>query len=106
MSVATSEQTYSTFAAFYPRYVELHQNQLNRRCHFLGLALGVSLIAAFALTGRYGYLVAAPIVGYGLAWLGHFLFEGNVPATKQNPLWSILGSFVMARDMLLGRLPL
>jgi hypothetical protein len=105
MSVITSEQTYSTFAAFYPRYVELHQNQLNRRCHFLGLVSGLALVVAFVVTGRVGCLAAAPLIGYGLSWLGHVLFEGNVPATKQNPLWSILGSFAMARDMLLGRLP-
>lgn len=106
MSVVPSENRYSTFAGFYPRYIELHQNQLNRRCHFLGIVLALALLAAFLVTERFGYLIAAPIVGYGLSWIGHFLFEGNVPATKQNPLWSLLGSFLMARDMLLGRLPL
>jgi hypothetical protein len=94
------------FAGFYPRYIALHQNHLNRRCHLLGLALALASLVAFLVSGKLPFLIAAPIVGYGLSWLGHYWFEGNQPATKENPLWSFVGSLTMARDVLLGRLSL
>jgi hypothetical protein len=95
----------STFGSFYPRYIELHQNKLNRRCHFLGHALAASLLTAFIATGQVWCLVAAPVAGYGFSWFGHVWFEGNQPASKENPVWSFVGSFAMLRDMLLRRLP-
>ncbi len=51
------------------------------------------------------WLLLAPIFGYGLAWMGHFVFERNRPATFHHPLYSLAGDFVMVRDMLTGRVP-
>ena len=42
--------------------------------------------------------------GYGFAWLGHFVFEKNRPATFQHPFYSLAGDFVMFKDMLIGRI--
>jgi hypothetical protein len=47
------------------------------------------------LTRRPGLLLAAPVVGYGLSWIGHFVVEGNTPATFGHPLWSLRGDFRM-----------
>jgi hypothetical protein len=105
MSVLPVCRRHPTFGRFYPRYIELHQNRLNRRCHLLGHAFAASLLAAFVATGQVWCLVAAPVAGYGLSWFGHVWFEGSVPATKESPLWSFVGSFAMLRDMLLRRLP-
>ena len=49
-------------------------------------------------------LLLAPVVGYGFAWIGHFVFEKNKPATFQRPLYSFLGDWAMYRDILAGRL--
>jgi hypothetical protein len=57
-------------------------------------------------TGRWLWLLALPLFGYGFAWLGHFAFERNRPATFKHPLYSLAGDFVMFRDMLTGRLKL
>jgi hypothetical protein len=101
----TSAKSYPTFASFYPRYIELHQNTHNRRCHFLGHVFGLALLTTFAVTGEMWCLITAPATGYGLSWFGHVCFEHNTPASKGNPVWSLLGSFAMSRDMLLRRLP-
>jgi len=52
-------------------------------------------VAAAALTINPGWLLLAPIVGYGPAWIGHFVFEKNKPATFEHPLWSLRGDFKM-----------
>jgi hypothetical protein len=45
-----------------------------------------------------------PVVGYGFAWAGHFVFEKNRPATFQRPLFSLAGDWVMFWQMLTGRI--
>jgi hypothetical protein len=50
-------------------------------------------------------LLAMPLCGYGFAWVGHFFFEHNRPATYRYPLWSLMGDRVMYRDVLLRRIP-
>ncbi|MNE19968.1 hypothetical protein D3C80_1130690 [compost metagenome] len=48
-------------------------------------------------------LLALPFAGYGFAWVGHFFFEKNRPATFKHPLYSLIGDFAMYRDMLRGK---
>ncbi|HLF58240.1 MAG TPA: DUF962 domain-containing protein [Alphaproteobacteria bacterium] len=42
--------------------------------------------------------------GYALSWAGHWLVEGNKPATLSHPLWSLLADLRMAALALSGRL--
>ncbi|WP_434705373.1 DUF962 domain-containing protein [Pseudomonas sp. Z1-12] len=94
---------FNTFAEFYPYYLSEHSNSTCRRLHFIGTSL-VIVIFVMALVASSGWLwLALPVAGYGFAWVGHFFFEKNRPATFQHPLYSLLGDFVMYRDMLLGK---
>ncbi|WP_434456012.1 DUF962 domain-containing protein [Stutzerimonas urumqiensis] len=95
---------FTRFADFYPFYLEEHRNPTCRRLHFAGSVLVLALLAAALATGQWLLLLAMPVVGYGFAWVGHFVFEKNRPATFQYPLYSLLGDWVMFRDMLIGRI--
>ena len=94
-----------TFRRFYVFYLGEHSNRTCRRLHFVGTSLVIGCVLAAAVTLNPWWLVAAPLCGYGFAWIGHFFFEKNRPATFTHPLYSLWGDWVMYRDMLTGRIP-
>jgi hypothetical protein len=96
---------FSSFAEFYPFYLSEHANRMCRRLHFAGTTLVIGCLAALAWTGSVAWIAAALLCGYGFAWIGHFFFEHNRPATFAHPLYSFAGDWVMYRDMLAGRIP-
>jgi hypothetical protein len=98
-------EQYRSFREFYPDYLAEHRNAVSRRLHFLGTALVIGTVSFALATGRWAWLAAAPLFGYGFAWVGHFVFERNRPATFRHPWYSLAGDFVMFRDMLTGRVP-
>lgn len=100
----SDSKTFHNFAEFYPFYLEEHSDVTCRRLHYLGstLVIGIALYALFS--GQFSLLWLLPVVGYGFAWLGHFKFEKNRPATFKYPLYSLLGDWVMLKDMLVGRI--
>jgi hypothetical protein len=93
-----------TYAEFWPRYLRAHRDARTRVLHFIGTSLGVLLLIAFAVTRDWLFLLAAPIVGYALAWTGHAVFEHNRPETFGHPLWSLYSDFRMLGLFLAGRL--
>ncbi len=95
---------YRSYAEFYPYYLEEHRDPTCRRLHFVGTTLVLLVLVAAVVTGRWILLVAMPVVGYGFAWVGHFFYEHNRPATFTHPLYSLLGDFVMFKDMATGRI--
>ena len=99
-------KTFNSFDEFYPFYLSQHQNQTCRRLHFAGSTLGLMGLGATVLTGKKRYLAAGIVAGYGCAWVGHFFYEHNKPATFQYPLYSFMGDWVMYKEMLTGKIPL
>ena len=90
-SSSTSDTGYRSFAEFYPFYLSQHANTVCRRLHFVGSLLVLVILASSLVTGNFLWLLAIPVVGYGFAWLGHFGFEKNRPATFSYPLYSLQG---------------
>lgn len=81
-------QEFRDFEDFWPFYVREHSDPTNRKLHFVGTTAAMGLLAAGVLTRKTWLLLAAPVVGYGFAWVGHFGFQKNKPATFQHPIWS------------------
>lgn len=99
-----AKRNFNSFSDFYPYYLEEHANRTCRRLHFIGTSL-VILTALYAVfSGNWSALWALPILGYGFAWVGHFYFEHNKPATFQHPFYSLAGDFVMYKDILTGKI--
>ena len=69
------------YREFWPRYLAAHADRRTRALHYLGTAGAVACIAVAAIAGDWRWLVAAPLVGYGPAWLAHAAFERNRPET-------------------------
>lgn len=96
-------QGFKSFREFYPYYLGEHRDATCRRLHVVGTVLVVATaLTAWLVAGWVAWLI--PVVGYGFAWVGHFRFEHNRPATFKHPFYSLMGDFVMAKDVLTGRI--
>ena len=93
----------TSYEDFWPYYVSEHSLPTTRTLHFVGTALVLACVALGLLVSPW-WLLAAPVAGYGFAWVGHFFFERNRPATFTYPLWSLRADFRMFRLILLGRM--
>lgn len=99
-----SKTAFANFGEFYPFYLGEHANRTCRRLHFVGTTL-VILTFVFAITSQqYASLWLIPVFGYGFAWVGHFVFEKNRPATFKHPFYSLAGDFVMYKDIWTGKI--
>lgn len=92
-------RSFDSFASFYPFYLGEHRNPICRRMHFVGSTLTLLCLAALVITRNPWWLLAGLLCGYGFAWIGHFGFEKNKPASFKRPLYSFMGDWVMYRDM-------
>lgn len=97
---------FASFHEFYPFYLGEHRDRNCRRLHVVGSTLVLAVIAVALFTGRWAWLWLAPVAGYGFAWVGHFAFEKNRPATFRHPLYSLMGDWVMYWDVLRGKVKL
>ena len=95
---------YATFKEFWPFYLSEHQHPLNRRLHFIGTVLALLSLLCFGYTHKKRFLLLAPLLGYGFAWVGHFRVEKNRPATFQYPLKSLRGDMSLFVKMCKGEI--
>jgi len=98
------DKEYQSFKQFYPFYLTQHRNVVCRRLHFIGSLLVLLVLAMAILKQQPLLLLCMPLIGYGFAWIGHFIFEKNRPATFTYPLWSLMGDWKMFWQMLTGKL--
>lgn len=101
---AITQSRYRSFSEFYAFYLSAHSHRWNRRFHFVGHVAGVLCFVLSVLTLNPWLLLAAPIVGYGLSWIGHFGIEGNPGATFSYPVYSFCSDVVMCKDILTGKI--
>lgn len=93
-----------SYAEFWRRYLGAHADPRTRLLHYLGTLFGIAALVIAILRGDWRWLVAAPLGGYALAWLGHLAFEHNRPETFGHPAWSLASDFRMLGLFATGRL--
>jgi hypothetical protein len=97
------QKRYRTLQEFYPFYLTEHQNTTSRVLHFIGSALAILCFLTGIFFHSYYFLIAIPFLGYGFAWVGHFFFEKNKPATFQYPIYSLVSDFILFWEILNGK---
>lgn len=97
------KRVFQRFSDFYPFYLGEHLNPICRRLHFAGTTIAAALLGAAIVTQRWWLVAIALIQGYAFAWIGHFFFEHNKPATFKHPVFSLMGDWRLWWDILAGR---
>ena len=98
------ERKYHSLKDFYPYYLTEHSNATCRATHYIGTTLLFAVVASSIYFGNSKILFLLPVVGYGFAWLGHFVFEKNKPATFQYPFYSLASDFIMYFHFITGQI--
>ena len=101
----TDPRTLGTFAEFYPFYLSEHSNITCRRLHFLGSSLSLLCLAMLFATGKPQYFLYGLLCGYGCAWVGHFVFEKNKPASCEAGPLHLMQLYRLAGHPLSSGLP-
>jgi hypothetical protein len=75
-----------------------------------GIAEAVVLLATYLFTvratgGKASKAVMFILIGYAFAWVGHFYFEMNRPATFIYPTYSLMGDFKMWYEVVSNQRP-
>lgn len=97
------EKKYESFKEFYPYYLSEHQHPVSRLLHFIGTSLVFVIFISVIIMKAWWAFILIPLVGYGFAWVGHFFFEKNKPATFQYPLYSLGSDFKLFYDIMAGK---
>ena len=99
------EARIATYPQFWHYYLREHARPATRAWHYLGTSLAIFCTLGAIAFRQPWLLLAAVVLGYAPAWLGHFTVEKNKPATFRYPLWSLMSDFRMLAVWLAGRLP-
>lgn len=97
-------QKYNNFKEFYAFYLTEHRDSTNRILHFSGTSLALCFLITAIYTQNFIFILYGILTGYFFAWLGHFVFEKNRPASFKQPLYSFIGDWCMWFQLLTGKL--
>jgi hypothetical protein len=98
------KQEFASFAEFWPFYLSEHLHPTSRRWHFAGVTTGIVLAVVMLAIGRWYLAPLGLVPGYLFAWVGHFGYEKNIPASFTKPYHSLLGDLYMYWRTLTGRI--
>ncbi|WPC35946.1 DUF962 domain-containing protein [Acinetobacter sp. YWS30-1] len=91
---------------FYRFYLTEHRHIMSRRLHVAGSSIGIYFFSKALRQRKAKYLAYGLLSGYACAWIGHFIFEKNKPASFKQPLYSFISDWRMFADVLRGNLSL
>ena len=98
------DKSYTTLKEFYPYYLREHSHPTCRMFHYVGTSLIIGMIIWMFLDFAWWKFLLIPVTGYGFAWIGHFVFEKNKPATFKYPFYSLASDFIMYFHFLTGQI--
>lgn len=96
---------FNTLREFYPYYLTEHQDPVSRSLHFVGTGLFLALFIYAIVSGTWWLIPVSIVSAYAFAWVGHFFFERNKPATFVYPFFSLASDFIMFFHIITGQLP-
>jgi hypothetical protein len=105
MTASSLDVEYKNLDEFYPFYLSQHAYDVNRIFHYCATLSSLIVFAYVGVTFKLLYLLYAPLLGYGFAWVGHFFFEKNKPATFKYPIMSLISDYVMFSRFITGSMP-
>lgn len=94
------------YSEFYRFYLTEHRHMVSRRLHVAGSSIGLYFFAKAIRQRKPRYALYGLLSGYACAWVGHFVFEKNKPASFKQPLYSFISDWKMFADVLRGQLSL
>ena len=94
------------YSEFYRFYLTEHRNIMSRRLHAAGSSIGIYFFTQAIRQRKVKYVLYGLVSGYACAWVGHFVFEKNKPASFKQPLYSFISDWRMLSDILRGNLSL
>lgn len=94
------------YAEFYRFYLTEHRNIMSRRLHAVGSSVGIYFFSKAIRQRQPKYFIYGLASGYACAWIGHFVFEKNKPASFKQPLYSFISDWRMLSDIVRGNLSL
>jgi len=93
-------KNFKTFDEFYRFYLTQHQHAGTRMMHFAGTLVILTAVIYVLLTAKSRFLWYIPILGFGLQWLSHFMFEGNKPVMMRYFFREVMADFRMFWELL------
>jgi hypothetical protein len=100
----SAARPFKTFGDFYKFYLTEHTHPTSRRLHFAGTSIALAMLIASVVWREWWLALVALVSGYLFAWIGHFFFEHNRPATFKHPWLSLRGDLRLWWEILRGRL--
>lgn len=94
------------YQQFYRFYLTEHHDLNCRRLHFIGSSLGLLAFRKAIKTRQKRYVALGFFAGYACAWVGHFVFEKNKPASFKQPLYSFVSDWRMYYHIATGQISL
>lgn len=104
--LTASQMPIRDYHEFYRFYLTEHRHIMSRRLHVAGSSIGLYFFSQAIRQRKAKYLAYGLISGYACAWIGHFVFEKNKPASFKQPLYSFISDWRMFADVLRGKLSL
>lgn len=87
---------------FWNLYLAEHQRLTNCWLHVIGTLSSWVVMLLAIVWQLWWLLILVPVVGYGMAWMGHLLIEGNQPVSIRYPVRSLFCDYRLVWQMLTG----